>query len=144
MKTRYIPFLKRPGKLSEMQRTIKMHWAAARLLARNMAQARRWHLLGFRLTTFGLYEPYLWYQRRADARHRWWQVNPRVAWLLFRHAASYGRWLVEMRAATRAGQSGWWEEQAGPAGYERLRAWIDAENGPSQAASEDAAGRVAE
>jgi hypothetical protein len=101
-----------------------------RLLALNIARAWRWHVLGFRLATFGIYEPYRWYARRGFA-HRWWQVNPRVAWLLFRHMPSYGRWLVEMEAAPRQGDSGWWEQFAGRAGYDRLCAWMVAENASS-------------
>jgi hypothetical protein len=104
-------------------------WAEARLLATNVVSARRWHLLRFRLATFGVYEPRRWSGQRVLA-HRWWQVNPRVVWLLFRRMAAYSRWLVEMRAATRGGQPGWWEQQAGPEGYTRLRGWIEAENAP--------------
>lgn len=111
-----------------LSRTFK----GTRLLAINMLRAWRWHLLGFRLATFGLYEPHPWY-RQQGWRHRWWQVNPRVAWLLSRRALAYGRWLVEMEAATRRKAPGWWEQQAGPAGYERLRAWMDAENAPEEA-----------
>lgn len=96
-----------------------------RLLALNIARAWRWHVLGFRLATFGIYEP-----------HRWWQVNPRVAWLLLRHTPSYGRWLVEMEAAPRQGRSGWWEQYAGRAGYDRLCAWMIAENGSSLSSEE--------
>jgi len=129
--------------LSEMLRTIRMQWAILHLLALNIARAWRWRLLRFRLLTYGVYEAHPWYGRQAAA-HRWWQVNPRVAWLLFRHATAYGRWLVEMGAAMQAGQPGWWEQQAGPAGYERLRAWMDAENGPPLADSEETAGRQAE
>src|SRR5215469_13643670 len=129
------PCMRLPGKLSKMRRTLRMrlpasrHWMLAhpRLLALNIGRAWRWHLLGFRLMAFGLYEPHPWYGGRAHT-HRWWQVNPRVAWLLFRHTAAYGRWLAEMKAATRTGRPGWWEQQAGPAGCERLRAWLDAEN----------------
>ncbi len=124
-------------------RTARMGWAAARLVAINIARAWRWHLLRFRLTTFGIYEPYPWYGRQMVA-HRWWQVNPRVAWLLFRRTAAYGRWLVEMETATRAGQPGWWEQQAGPAEYGRLRAWMDAENGPPLAASDEESGHQAQ
>jgi len=102
-------------------------------------RARRWHLLRFRLLTFGIYEPHRWSGRRAAA-HRWWQVNPRVAWLLFRRAGAYGRWLVEMQMAARAGQPGWWEQQAGSAGYERLRAWMAAENAPPLEASDEESG----
>ncbi|HEU5368920.1 MAG TPA: hypothetical protein VFU69_10665 [Ktedonobacterales bacterium] len=107
--------------------SIRGRWTGARLLALNVARARRWHLLRFRLLTFGLYEPHPWYGRRVFA-HPWWQVNPRVAWLLVRRAPSYSRWLAEMEAAAQEGPDGWWQQQAGAAGYERLRAWIDAEN----------------
>jgi hypothetical protein len=115
-----------------MLRRVRLGWSAARLLARNIARARRWHLLRFRLVTFGVYEPHPWYGRQVAA-HRWWQVNPRVVWLLVRRTAAYGRWLVEMQAVARAGQSSWWERQAGPAGYACLRAWMDAENAPPSA-----------
>ena len=98
-----------------------------RLLLRNIARARRFRLLRFRLLTFGLYEPHPLYGRRVFAHPRW-QVNPRVAWLLLRHTPSYGRWLVEMEAAARDGAMGWWEQCAGLEGASRLRAWMDAEN----------------
>ena len=107
-----------------------MPWAAARLLVINLLRAWRAHLLRFRLATFGLYEPRSRSGRRVFA-HSWWQVNPRVAWLLLRRAGSYSCWLVEMQAATKSTGSGWWQQQAGPAGYERLRAWMDATNVPS-------------
>lgn len=107
--------------------SIRGRWTGARLLALNVARARRWHLLRFRLLTFGLYEPHPWYGRRVFA-HPWWQVNPRVAWHLLRRVPSYSRWLAEMEAAAQEGPDGWWQQQAGAAGYERLRAWIDAEN----------------
>jgi hypothetical protein len=106
-----------------------MGWGGARLLATNIIIARRWRLLRFRLVTFGLYEPHRWY-RHQGGTHRWWQINPRVAWLLFRRIPAYSRWLVEMEATTRLGQPGWWEQHAGSAEHERLRAWIEAENAP--------------
>jgi hypothetical protein len=112
---------------NETMRRIRTGWTGARLLALNIARAWRWHLLRFRLVTFGLYEPHPWYGRRVFT-HPWWQVNPRVAWLLLRRARSYSRWLAEMEAPARQDQPGWWRQQAGPVGYERLRAWIDAEN----------------
>src|SRR5262245_17583931 len=56
----------------------RMGWRGARLLAKNITVARRWHLLRFRLVTFGLYEPHPWHRRQGFA-HRWWQINPRVA-----------------------------------------------------------------
>ena len=98
-----------------------------RPLLKNIARARRFRLLRFRLLTFGLYEPHPLYGRRVFAHPRW-QVNPRVAWLLLRHTPSYGRWLVEMEAVARDGAAGWWEQYAGPEGASRLRAWMDAEN----------------
>src|SRR5262249_25023696 len=113
-----------------MMSAIKMPWTTARLLAINVLRARRVHLLRFRLATFGLYEPHPWYGRRVFA-HPGWQVNPRVARLLLRRAGSYSRWLAEMQAATQQDGPGWWQQQAGPAGYARLRAWVDAANAPS-------------
>ena len=101
----------------------------ARLLLKNIARARRFRLLRFRLLTFGLYEAHWLYGRRVFAHPRW-QVNPRVAWLLLRHTPSYGRWLVEMETVERAGATGWWAHHAGPEGAANLRAWIDAENTP--------------
>ncbi len=98
-----------------------------RPLLRNIARARRFRLLWFRLLTFGLYEPHSLYGRRVFAHPRW-QMNPRVAWLLLRHTPSYGRWLVEMETIARDGAAGWWERQAGPEGVSRLRDWMDAEN----------------
>ncbi len=123
-------------------RTVKTRWAAARLLALNIARASRLHLLHFRLVTFGLYEPRSHGKRQMSPR--WWQVNPRVAWLLLRHTAAYARWLAEMQAASREGQPGWWQQRAGPAGYERLRAWMAGENTSLLAASDEAAGRQAD
>ena len=110
-------------------RPIKSGWTGARLLALNVARARRWHLLRFRLVTYGLYEAHRWYGRRVFA-HPWWQVNPRVAWLLARRAGSYSRWLAEMETVARRGADGWWQERVSQADYERLRAWMDAENAP--------------
>lgn len=98
-----------------------------RPLLKNIARARRFRLLWFRLLTFGLYEPHPLYGRRVFAHPRW-QANPRVAWLLLRHAPSYGRWLVEMETIADDGAAGWWERQAGPEGASRLRDWMDAEN----------------
>ena len=121
----------------ETMQSIRMAWTAARQLATNILRARRAHLLRFRLATFGLYEPHPWYGRRIFA-HPWWQVNPRVAWLLFRRTAAYSRWLVEMEAATRGDGPGWWEQQAGLARYARLRAWIDAANTPPATSAEAA------
>ena len=100
-----------------------------RPLLENIARARRYRLLRFRLLTFGLYEPHWLYGRRVFAHPRW-QVNPRVVWLLLRHTPSYGRWLVEMEAVARNGAAGWWEHHAGPEGTASLRAWMDAENIP--------------
>lgn len=100
-----------------------------RPLLKNIARARRYRLLRFRLLTFGLYEPHWLYGRRVFAHPRW-QVNPRVVWLLLRHTPSYGRWLVEMEAVARNGAAGWWEHHAGPEGTASLRAWMDAENIP--------------
>ncbi len=105
-------------------------WASSRLLAANIRRARRFRLLRFRLATFGLFEPHPLYGRRAFS-HPWWQVNPRVAWLLLRHTPAYGRWLAEMEATARGGAAGWWEHRAGPAGAGRLRAWISATNSAS-------------
>ncbi|HEU5199467.1 MAG TPA: hypothetical protein VFU32_07510 [Ktedonobacterales bacterium] len=98
-----------------------------RALLKNIARARRFRLLRFRLLTFGLYEPHPLYGRRVFTHPRW-QMNPRVAWLLLRHTTSYGRWLVEMETVARDGAAGWWEYQAGPEGASRLREWMDAEN----------------
>jgi len=101
--------------------------SALRLLAANILRARRFRLLRFRLATFGLYEAHALYGRRVF-RHPWWQVNPRVAWLLLRHTRAYGRWLAEMEATAQGGAAGWWEERAGSTDAGRLRAWIAAAN----------------
>ncbi len=98
-----------------------------RLLRTNIARARRFRLLRFRLITFGLYEPSALYGWRVFT-HPWWQVNPRVAWLLLRHTPSYGRWLAEIEATAQCGALGWWEQRAGSEGATHLQAWIDVEN----------------
>ena len=100
-----------------------------RPLLKNIARARRFRLLRFRLLTFGLYEPHWLYGRRVFAHPRW-QVNPRVVLLLLRHTPSYGRWLREMEVAARDGAAGWWEHSAGSEGAAGLRAWMDGENNP--------------
>ncbi len=122
--------------MSEAMRPIRTRRCHIRLLASNIARTRRLHLLRFRLATFGLYEPHPLYGRRVFL-HPWWQVNPRVAWLLFWRTAAYSRWLAEMEAATQKGQPGWWAHRLKRADYERLRAWMDAENAPQLAAPEE-------
>jgi hypothetical protein len=108
-------------------RSVSMNWVGVRLLVKNLARAWQLHLLRFRLVTFGLYEPHPLYGRRVFL-HPWWQINPRVAWLLLRRAAAYGRWLAEMEAATQRGQTDWWTYRVGQQGAQHLRAWMDAEN----------------
>ncbi len=115
-------------------RSVRRYWGGLRLLVTNIARTRRFHLLRFRLATFGLYEPHPWYGRRVFL-HPWWQVNPRVARLLFRRLGAYGCWLVEMETIADGGQPGWWAQRVAQADYERLRAWINAENASSLAAS---------
>src|SRR5215472_15787918 len=98
-----------------------------RPLLKNIARARHFRLLRFRLLTFGLYEPLWLYGRRVFAHPRW-QVNPRVVRLLLQHTPSYGRWLREMEVVARDGASGWWEHSAGSEGAANLLTWMDTEN----------------